>query len=99
MTSNFLAMTICLVAQHPKVEAKVRQEISLLKDHDGLKDLTYIECVQKEVTRFYGPGIGNFPRVSLQNHHLKGVLIKTGTMVHNQPLGVHHSEEYYSRPW
>ena len=97
MTSSFLAMMIYLIAQHPEVEGRVREEISRVKSfsHEELKQLTYLECVQKEVTRFYGPGIGNFPRLSLEDHHLKGVPIRKGTMVHNQPLGLHHSEEYY----
>ena len=33
-----------------------------------MKKLTYIENVEKEVTRFYGPGNGNASRAVLNDH-------------------------------
>ena len=66
-TSNYLAMTIYLLAQHLNKLEKVRQEIEQhMKEDDfsyeNLKKFQYIEWVQKEVTRFYGPLNGNIPR-------------------------------------
>ena len=45
-------MMIYLIAQHPEVEKKVREEIdTYMKDEDynyeNLKGLTYIDCVEK----------------------------------------------------
>ena len=54
--------------------------------------------MEKEVTRFFGPGNGNAGRVALNDHHLKGVPIKKGTMLSIQPLGSHFSEKYYKNP-
>ena len=102
-TSNYLAMTIYLLAQHPRVEVKVREEIAQLMvkedySYEHLKQFRYIDCVQKEVTRFFGPGNGNRNRICVQDHELKGIPIHKDTYVHNQPIGIHHSDEYYSRP-
>ena len=32
--------------------------------YENLKNLTYIDCIQKETTRYYGPAPVNFTRVS-----------------------------------
>ena len=66
-------MMIYLVAQHPEVEKKVREEIKehMVEDDysfENLKNFRYIENVEKEVTRFYGPGNRSVSRVALSNH-------------------------------
>ena len=71
-TSNFLVMMIYLIAQHPEVEQKVREEIAEhMKDEDysyeNLKNFTYIDCVEKEVTRYFGPANGNFTRKAIKD--------------------------------
>jgi cytochrome P450 len=55
-------MMIYSIATHPEVERKVREEINTyMKDEDysfeNLKNLTYIDLLQKETTRYYGPAI------------------------------------------
>ena len=102
-TSNFLVMMIYLIAQHPEVEEKVRKEIAeYMKEddysYDNLKNFTYIDCVEKEVTRFYGPVNGNFARVSVKDNNLKGVPISKDTTLNIQPIGLHYSEKYYKNP-
>ena len=102
-TSNYLAMTIYLLAQHPEKLKKVRKEIERHMEEDdfsyeNLKKCEYIEWVQKEVTRFYGPLNGNVPRECAKETLLKGVPIKKGVFIHNQPIGVHYSDEYYQQP-
>ena len=97
-------MMIYLISEHPHIEAKVREEIdTYLKEDDysyeNLKNLTYIDCVQKEVTRFYGPGNGLFFRNPINDDFLKGIPIKKGTFISVQCLGLHFSEEHYKNPY
>ena len=46
--------------------------------YDNLKKLTYIDCVEKEVTRYYGPVNQVFAREVQGDHYLNGVPIKKG---------------------
>ena len=91
------------MAKHPEVERKVRAEIEeFMKEEDysyeNLKNFTYIDNVEKETTRFYGPGNLNFLRVALKDHYVKEVLIRKGTLITNPMMGVHYSEKYYKNP-
>ena len=102
-TSNYLTMMIYLVYQHPEVEKKVRQEIDEhMKEDDfgynNLKKMTYIDCVEKEVTRFYGPTHNGFPRITSKDYLLKGVPIKKGTIASPQSIGLHYYDKYYKNP-
>ena len=66
--------------------------------YENLKNFTYIDCVQKEMTRFYGPLNGNFPRMALIDDHIKDIPIQKGTIVSIQPKGLHYSQKYYKNP-
>ena len=66
--------------------------------YENLKNFTYIDCVEKEVTQFYGPANGVFTRIAVKDHHLKGVPIKTNTHFNIQPIGLHYSQAYYKNP-
>ena len=66
--------------------------------YENLKKMTYIDCVEKEVTRFYGPLNNCFSRIAVKDHLLKGVPVKTDTIVMPQFMGVHYSEKYYKNP-
>ena len=72
-TSNYLSTMIYLVVKHPEVERKVREEVEKHMQEDdysyeNLKNFTYIDNVQKETTRFYGPVNSNLLRIALQDH-------------------------------
>ena len=102
-TSNYLTMMIYLVYQHPEVEKKVREEIDQYMkvddfSYENLKKMTYIDCVEKEVTRFYGPLNNGFLRIAKKDHLLKTVPIQKNTIILTQFLGVHYSEKYYKNP-
>ena len=58
--------------------------------YENLKKMTYIDCVEKEVTRFYGPANGMFFRNIIRDYLFKGVPMKKGTILMVQPLGVHY---------
>ena len=66
--------------------------------YENLKKMAYIDCVQKEVTRFFGPVNGMFLRTTLRDHELKGVPIKKDALMMPQPMGAHYDERYYRSP-
>ena len=96
-------MMIYLIAQHPEVEKKVREEIEQFMgnddySYDNLKKMSYIDCVEKEVTRFYGPANNVILRAAAKDHFLKEVPITKGTFFGINYMGMHYSEEYYKNP-
>ena len=66
--------------------------------YENLKKMTYIDCVEKEVTRFYGPANNVILRAAARDHYLKGVPIKKDTFFGMNYVGMHYSEEYYENP-
>jgi cytochrome P450 len=68
-TSNNTTILVYMLAKHPEVEKKVREEMREVigdtldnLDFDVLKRLTYLEKVQKEALRMYSPSAGIFLR-------------------------------------
>lgn len=67
-TSQLLTMMIYYMALNPDILKKALEEVNkyVKSDKDlnfeNLKNLTYIECIQKETLRTYGPGTGTFVR-------------------------------------
>ena len=66
-TSHFLQMMVYYIARDPEVEGKIRTEIDRFMStndysYENLKNLTYIDNIQKETTRLYGPGLFLFWR-------------------------------------
>ena len=66
--------------------------------YENLKNFTYIDCVQNEVTRHYGPVNGILSRRCVQDHNVDGITIKKDTIFRLQPIGTHYSEEYFKQP-
>ena len=78
------------------MEAKIRAEIEehMQTDdysYENLKKFNYIDNVQKEVTRFYGPANGTFLRHVESDFYLKGILIKKGVCIRTMITGLHYS--------
>ena len=95
-TSAYLATMIFLIARDPEIERKVRAEIEEYMQTDdysyeNLKKFTYIENIQKETTRFYGPVNVIFLRSVETDFYLKDVLIKKGVCMRPTIIGVHYS--------
>ena len=67
-------------------------------EYENLKKLNYIDCVEKEVTRFYGPLNVILTRLSVRDHFLRKIPIKKNTNLGIQPIGTHYSEQYYKNP-
>ena len=85
------------------MERKLRGEIRVCMgtddfSYENLKKLHYLDCVQKEVTRVYGPVNWLFPREAEKDINLNGVPISAGTQVNLNHFGIHYSEKYYKDP-
>lgn len=67
-TAHFLMMMVYYLCDYPEIEARLRRDIdSVIKSdedytHENLKKLVYIDWIQNETTRFYGPGTSIFMR-------------------------------------
>ena len=54
---------------------------------ENLKKMTYIDAIQKEVTRVYGPGNIIFPRIAIRDNYINGLAVKKGTLLSINPIG------------
>lgn len=66
--------------------------------YQNLKKLTYIDMLQKETTRCFGPGTQLFPRVAAVDNYLNGLGIIKGTEVMVMHVGNHFSDKYFKDP-
>ena len=96
-------MMIYLIAQHPEVEKKVREEVDrLMKEDDysfeNLKKFEYIDMIQKETTRYYGPAPTILRREAIKDNILGGVPIKKGTYFCVFHQATNFNPKYFSNP-
>lgn len=69
-TAKLVTMMVYYIAKDPRVHKKLREEIdSVIKSNeditsDNLRKLTYIDCIQNETLRHFGPVNGIFPRLA-----------------------------------
>jgi cytochrome P450 len=64
-----------------------------------LKKLNYIDLIQNETLRYYGPGNGVFDRMAMKDHLVEDIPISKGTLIGVQPMGNHYKEEYFKDPY
>lgn len=67
--------------------------------YEHLKKLKYLDAVEKETTRMYGPVNFNFPRVVDRDHVIGGVKVYSGTMMKFNMMGVNYGKKYYKEPY
>ena len=67
--------------------------------YEHLKKFKYIDCVQKEVTRIFGPLNMTMFRYVIKDHLFRGIPIYRGTNMHHQAIPIHFSSEHYKDPW
>ena len=67
--------------------------------YEHLKKFKYIDCIQKETTRIYGPANGLFLREPAEDLFLKDIPIKKGTLVSIRFTGSHYDEKYFKDPF
>ena len=65
---------------------------------ETLKKLTYIDWIQSETLRYYGPANGNLIREARTDDMLLDVPIPKGALLTNQPKGTHFSSKYFKDP-
>ena len=59
--------------------------------YENLKKLVYIDWIQKETSRMYGPVTGIFMREANIDNNLNNLPVKKGTYIGLQHLGNHYS--------
>ncbi|NKB17018.1 MAG: cytochrome P450 [Pseudanabaena sp. CRU_2_10] len=100
--TSAIASFCLLLAQHPQVMARAREEQQKLPRSqplslDDLKQMTYLDAVLKEVLRILPPVGGGF-RETLQNCEFNGYQIPKGWTVLYQITQTHKLEELYPAP-
>lgn len=103
-TTHFFTMIIYYLGKYPSVHKKLREHInSIIKSdeditYENLKKLTYIENIQQEITRHYGPTVRIFERIASEDNIVKNIPISKGTIVNINQRGPHYSEKYFKDP-
>jgi cytochrome P450 len=57
--------------------------------------MKYIDCIQEEVTRMYGPGTGVFLREATKDTQILNVPIKKGTSMSIKPMINHYNPDLF----
>ena len=91
-----------LLAKHPQVQQKAREEIQALfgdsdPEVDGLSTLTYTQGVIQEAMRLY-PAVWNISRQALVDDDLNGYLIPKGSNIVVNTYGIHRHPDYWPQP-
>ncbi|MEL6460809.1 MAG: cytochrome P450 [Cyanobacteria bacterium J06621_15] len=100
--TSALASMCLLLAQHPEVFNKVREEqkqlgLSQPLNSDNLKQMTYLDQVIKEVLRFSPPVGGGFREV-IESCEFNGYLIPKGWTVSYAVPKTHQDSNIYTEP-
>jgi cytochrome P450 len=100
--TSALASFCLLVAQHPEVLSRIREEQDRLNFSepltiDKLKQMTYLEQVLKEVLRVISPVGGGFREV-IEECEFKGYSIPKGWLVQYQIGRTHEDANIYNNP-
>lgn len=83
--SSLFTTMILLIYTHPDVENKLRIEI---REHfhsepdynfDNIKKMKYLDQIQLETMRLFGPTEGLIERVATQDVHIAGIAVRKGT--------------------
>ncbi|MBX3222087.1 MAG: cytochrome P450 [Labilithrix sp.] len=101
-TANLLSWTFSLLAEHPEIEARVRDEATrVLGDRDpvleDVRALEYTKLVIEEALRLYPPA-WMFERQSVEADTLGGYSVKAGSIVGVCPYVIHRHPRYWDRP-
>ena len=64
-----------------------------------MKNMKYIDGVEKETTRMYGPTNFVLPRRVVKDHYVNGIPIKKGVICQYYSVGTHFNSEIYDQPF
>jgi cytochrome P450 len=106
--SSLLTWTTALLAQHPAIAVKVREEVQSVTGGSPVESkdwpqLAYTECVAKESLRLYPPAWMLFVRQAAEDVELTcgesgPYRIPRGTQVFVTPWSVHRDPRFFSNP-
>jgi cytochrome P450 len=101
-TANLLSWTFMLLAQHPEVESRLRDEATrVLGDRDpvleDVRQLEYTKLVLDELLRLYPPA-WMYERQSIAPDVLGGYEAKAGTIVGVCPYVLHRHPKFWENP-
>ena len=101
-TTQALSWALYLLAQHPEVMKKLREEVNeVIPDakvtFDRLTQLTYMEQVLEETLRLYPP-VWATNRIAKEDDEFKGIKIKKGTTCAAYIYGLHHDPNVWENP-
>nr|QKW93607.1 hypothetical protein [Cystobacter sp.] len=100
-TALALSWTWQLLARHPEVYARVRQEVDALggkaPGFEDLPRLSYLQQVIKESLRLH-PTIFMIARAAVRDVEIEGYPIRKGQMVLIPPYCIHRNPEYFPDP-
>ena len=103
-TSELLTTSHYLLATHPEVQAKLREEVITeigrteeIK-YDHISKMEYLNAVIKEALRFGSPALTTTPRIATQDFMLGEIGVKKGTVVTVDLMGLAFNPKYFSQP-
>ena len=102
-TSNALSWAWYLLAQHPRVEAKLHAELDTVlagrqPSLADLPNLPYTLQVVKEAMRLYPPAWILNGRIALEDVQLNGYTVPKGSIIFISPYVMHHLADYFDEP-
>ncbi|MER6716124.1 MULTISPECIES: cytochrome P450 [unclassified Streptomyces] len=96
------AWTLYMLATHPEVRERVRQEVDNAVGrrtvrHEDLSELPFCAQVFKEAMRLFPPA-SMIPRQAVRDTTLRGYTVKKGTMVFINAYSLHRRPEVFDDP-
>jgi cytochrome P450 len=100
-TANLLTWTLYLLARHPDVLAKLRQELDNLQGNiptaEDLQQLVYTKAVLNESMRLRPP-VGIMMRRISKDTEVDGYLLKQGRLAIFSIYNIHHHPDFWQQP-
>lgn len=101
-TANAMNFTWYLLAQHPEVETKFREELGRvlggrLPTFEDIPQLAYTNMIVKESMRVYPP-VWAFNREPAEDVEIGGYTIRKGEMIMVSPYALGHDPRFYDNP-
>ena len=102
-TSNFITMMLLEVYKRPAMLERLREEI---REHigegeitaEGLKELKYLECIQYETNRMFGPVEAVFARMPTQEIVVGDIPIQNNTVLTMSMKPTFFNPKYFPDP-
>lgn len=100
-TANLLTWTLYLLAKHPHVLNKLRDELQSLNGRtpsvEDMQSLVYTRAVLNESMRLRPP-VGVMMRKIAQETEIDGFRLKSGSLVFYSIYNIHHNSELWDKP-